>query len=209
LPKFTHNNLNEKDRVENEAFNKSWISEKQVIDYDLVNLSELRVSEHDKRDSSPFHVVWLKNIDRLMGILSKSDCYEDFTFVDVGCGSGISTLYTADNYPFKRFIGFDFDSELIKSAKINSDLFEIDKTLLTFTQGNARDYILPHERCVVFMFNPFGLETLKVFIENNLSLLKETSSIVAYANDLFIDYLDSLNVDIKRDDKFNLSLIRF
>ena len=209
MSKFVHNNLEEQDGVKNEDFNRKWILEKGVMNHQVIDVSNLCVSEQDKYDANPFHVVWFKNIDRLMNMLSENIRLKDITFVDVGCGSGISTLYVADNYNFKKYIGFDFDPELIKSAELNRNLFKMGNKSLTFVQENARSYALPNEKCLLFMFNPFGLETMKIFIENNLDLLRETASIIAYANDLCIDYLDSLNTDVKRNEKFNLSLIRF
>ena len=59
------------------------------------------------------------------------------------------------------------------------------------------------------MFNPVGLGTMeKKFIGLNLNSLKETASVVAYANDLHIQYFDTLYAYIKRDVTYNLSVIR-
>jgi len=209
MSKIFHNNLEDQDRVENEEFNRKWISEKGVMNYQKIDVSNLYVPEKDKCDSTSFQVVWFKNIDRLMNMLSENLRLKDVTFVDVGCGSGISTLYVADNYNLKKYIGFDFDPELIKKAELNRKLFNMENKSLTFVQENAKSYTLPNEKCLLFMFNPFGLETMKIFIENNLDLLTGTASIIAYANDLCIEYLYSLNTDVKRNEKFNLSLIRF
>lgn len=209
MSKFIHNNLGEQDRITNREFNKKWILGKNIAYHQMVDVSNLCVSEHEKHDANSFDIVWLKNIDRLISMLGKNLSLKDFTFIDVGCGSGVSTLYVADNYDFKQYIGFDFDSELINKAKLNQNSFNTENKLLAFEQKNARNYTLPNEKCLLFMFNPFGLETMKIFIENNLNSLTKTESFIIYANDLHIDYLDSLNTDIKRDKKFNLSVIKF
>ena len=162
MSRFFHNNLEEQDRVENEDFNRRWISERSIMNHQVIDVSNLCVSEQDKCDASPFHVVWLKNIDRLMNMLSNNIRSKDITFVDVGCGSGISTLYAADNYLFKEYIGFDFDPELIKSAELNRNLFKTGNKSLAFLQENARSYALPNEKCLLFMFNPFGFSNFRL-----------------------------------------------
>jgi predicted RNA methylase len=206
---FLHNRPEEVVRFENEEFNKTWISKKGLKFQKTIDVSDLSVPEHDKCDASPFQVVWLKNIDRLMSLVNNDFQLENITLIDVGCGTGISTLYIADNYNFKKYIGFDFDVELIKKAELNRKLISLKNKRLEFIQKDARNYTIPNEKCILFMFNPFGLETMKIFIEKNLDLITKSHSIIAYANDVCIDYLDSLNTNIKRIKKFNLSLVTF
>lgn len=216
MSKFLHNNLGEVERLENEKFNKTWIYKKGLKFYQTIDVSNLSVSDHEKYDASAFQVVWLKNIDRLMDLIKKPQFgtlpnihFKDIFLIDVGCGTGISTLYFADNYKFKKYIGFDFDSELIKKAELNCSLFKMKNEVITFFQKDARNYTIPNERCILFMFNPFGLETMQIFIENNINILRNTQSFIAYANDINVDYLDSLKTNIKRIDKYNLSLVAF
>lgn len=44
------------------------------------------------------------------------------------------------------------------------------------------------------MFNPFGVKTLKNFIDNNEQNLKNNKSIILYANDLWINEIKKSNL---------------
>ena len=61
---------------------------------------------------------------------------------------------------------------------------------------------------LLFMFNPFGIDTMQNFINNNLDVFKENKSIILYANDLHINEIKGYE-KINRDDDFNLSALIF
>lgn len=120
-----HNNHMPLDiRKENDEYNVSWITSEGMIGDNIITCENLDVDESLKLDASPFMVVWLKNIDRLCDQLPKDFDYGSYTFVDVGCGSGISTIYFYRKCAFKRFMGFDFSSELISLANKIMKIFE-------------------------------------------------------------------------------------
>ncbi|HEX3865751.1 MAG TPA: class I SAM-dependent methyltransferase, partial [Gemmatimonadaceae bacterium] len=49
--------------------------------------------------------------------------FDDFTFVDFGCGKGRAMLLASD-YPFREVIGVDFSEELIAVAQRNCATYE-------------------------------------------------------------------------------------
>ena len=208
-----HNNaINEVIRSENDEFNDTWINAYDFVGGDVVPKSELDVDEAVKLDASPFMVVWLKNIERLCGMFEKSYDYREFVLCDVGCGSGISTLFFNHKYPFKRFYGFDFSEKLIGLAENNKVIasnndFDISK--VDFEVFDAKKVKLQNERNTIFMFNPFGWETISRFIENNVEIFKETKSVLLYANDICIEEILDYGAIVERDDFYNLSLISF
>ena len=208
-----HNNaINEVIRSENDEFNATWINAYDFVGGDVVPKSELDVDEAVKLDASPFMVVWLKNIERLCGMFEKSYDYREFVLCDVGCGSGISTLFFNHKYPFKRFYGFDFSEKLIGLAENNKVIasnndFDISK--VDFEVFDAKKVKLQNERNTIFMFNPFGWETISRFIENNVEIFKETKSVLLYANDICIEEILDYGAIVERDDFYNLSLISF
>jgi len=198
-------------RKENNDFNQIWISKNKFLDYSVIKVNDLDVSPKQKIDSVQFEVVWFKNIDRLMELLPSEFEYEKYCLVDVGCGSGISTFYFASKYRFKNFYGFDFSSSLIESALKNKSKFfgnNQNKLDMKFEVNNAREFKLI-ESSILFMFNPFGIETMEKMILNNLNHMKRTRSIILYANDLYLDLLLKYGNLIKRNDLFNLSCIQF
>ena len=208
-----HNNaINEVIRSENDEFNTTWINAYDFVGGDVVPTSELDVDEAVKLDASPFMVVWLKNIERLCGMFEKSYDYREFVLCDVGCGSGISTLFFNHKYPFKRFCGFDFSEKLIGLAENNKVIasnndFDISK--VDFEVFDAKKVKLQNERNAIFMFNPFGWETMSRFIENNVEIFKEAKSVLLYANDICIEEILDYGAIVERDDFYNLSLISF
>ena len=199
-------------RIENDAYNKVWITNEGLIGSSIVSVDELDVAGSDKADAAPFMVCWLRNIDRLCALLPKEFSYNDYALIDVGCGSGISTLYFLKSYSFKSIEGFDFSSYLIELAQNNKQItlnnnFPVKK--LTFKQKDARDYRLAEMPTILFMFNPFGWDTMQIFIKNNLEVLRKTKSYLLYANDLHINELGAYGTILQRDDFYNLSVIYF
>lgn len=208
-----HNDrISEDVREANISFNRAWILERGLIGAELIGTDDLDVDEARKRDASPFMVVWLRNIERLCNLLDDDFDYRSHSLIDVGCGSGISTLYFYQKYDFQSFDGFDFSKRLIALANINKALtaaYRKKTTPVSFQLADAKEFRLPHRPHVIFMFNPFGWETMKAFVENNIHSMRETKSIILYANDLHLDGLRSYGTIVRRDDFYNLSAIKF
>lgn len=171
----------------NERYNNKWIKKHNLINpsKDLAALSQegLNVT-----DSMHHETGWLKNIDRLIDLLPLAFNPSNYHFVDVGCGSGISTLYFADTYEFKSFTGFDFSPDLVETAKHNLNTYNqvnLEKKQIDFSIADARNWKSANHRLFLYMFNPFRYSTAKLFIENNLAALKGNSSILALAWDIW------------------------
>ena len=161
-------------RLENEEYNRRWIVQNEMIGESIVSLEELDVDEEKKLDSSPFMVVWLRNIDRLFNLCNDIDLGQ-YDLIDVGCGSGISTAYIYGNYSLKSVMGFDFSPSLIDLAHQNKkrtyswkdSLGTLTEPVLSFEVADATTFRVPNQNVLLFLFNPFGWATLESFIENN------------------------------------------
>jgi len=163
-------------------------------------------------DENAFMVVWLQNIDRLCEMLCNNYAFDEFTLLDVGCGVGISTLYFNQKYSFKNFLGFDYDQSLVKVARQNRLIANkncFDTSNLDFEIADAKEINLVDKRYAIFMFNPFGWKTMNIFINNNLKILRQTKSILLYANDICNQELIKYGTIIERNEFYNLSLIAF
>ena len=214
VPKFIkHNRKIHKDiRKENDDFNTQWIANNKLIEEDIVLVDELDVSSEVKLDANPFMVVWLKNVERLYEMFcSEFDC-QSFVLLDVGCGSGISTIFFHQKYDFDRCDGFDFSSSLIGLANKNIKIINrngFDTSSISFEIADAKQIKLQDKRYALFMFNPFGWETMSEFLSNNIEVLRKNNSVILYANDICVGNLLEFGRMVKRDNFFNLLVIAF
>ena len=89
-----------------------------------------------------------------------------FAFVDFGCGKGRAMLRAA-KYGFKRIVGLDFSPELIAIGQKNLEIYKSKSGdgRLTMHEGDAAQFEIPDESCVLYFFNPFGIEVASIVFE--------------------------------------------
>jgi predicted RNA methylase len=87
--------------------------------------------------------------------------------LDIGCGTG-KILCSAISIGIKKVSGIDLDEMGLKLAKLNCA-----KTKSRYNGGeyeiintDAAHYLIPESVSVIFMYNPFGAETMRLVIEN-------------------------------------------
>tara|TARA_B110000238_G_C15871386_1_gene329410 strand:- start:57 stop:443 length:387 start_codon:yes stop_codon:yes gene_type:complete len=128
MVKYKHNNITSNSiRQEEDNFNEGFINSLQ-LNFDI-NQFEGKQNKDIGNDSTPYMTVWLKNIDRLMGLISSDIKLENYHLCDVGCGLGISTIYFQKKYNMKSYSGFDFNQDLIDVAKLISKDLELDENI--------------------------------------------------------------------------------
>jgi hypothetical protein len=94
--------------------------------------------------------------------------FQDFTFIDLGCGKG-RVLLMASDYPFKGIIGVEFMPELVIAAQKNIASYSSDEQQCRQIEAvcmDARDFQFPAEPLVVYLFNPFSEATFAQVLEN-------------------------------------------
>jgi SAM-dependent methyltransferase len=199
----------------NSQYNSNWIHCNHLSE-SVKSIEELSSEGLDVSDAHPHEVGWLKNIDRLIDMLPLSFDPSDYDMIDVGCGSGISTLYFVDNYPFNSFAGIDLSPSLIDIASDNLRLFNSRKNAsheIIFKVSDARKFILDDSKrnIFVYMFNPFGFDTAKLFLGNNLKILKRRNAILALSWDTWIWQLlaEKCHKAVIRNNFYKLSLVAF
>jgi SAM-dependent methyltransferase len=109
------------------------------------------------------------------GLQSLQIRYQDFAFVDVGCGKG-RVLLVASEFPFKKIIGLEFAPQLAESAKQNVKTFRsgnrkcFDVEAVT---ADATEYEWAPEPQVLYFYSPFARPVLEKVVRNiELSLEK-------------------------------------
>lgn len=199
----------------NSQYNTSWINSNGLIQ-SAKSIDELTLEGINVSDSHPHEVGWLRNIDRLIDMLPLSFNPSAYDLLDMGCGSGISTLYFLENYPFRSFSGIDFSPELISTAACNLQRFNAIHRAsynIDFLVCDAREYLIDYssQGIFVYMFNPFGFETASVFIAKNLERLRLRSGIIALSWDTWIWQLLAMkwHKAVFRNSLYKLSLVVF
>jgi SAM-dependent methyltransferase len=210
---LTHNKFLSNDiRKENEEFNKEWISKKTLKGDASLTLDDLNIPSEKQKNSNQFQVVWLQNVVRLFDMLPTEVDISKYSLYDIGCGSGISTLFFADKYDFSKYVGFDFSAELIELAKNNLKLSQNNITnchKINFEIGDVRSFKLPRTPLMLFLFNSVEGDLLTAFIERHLDDLKTTKSFLLYTNDMCIEDVKDYAKEVSRNPTFNLSVLSF
>jgi SAM-dependent methyltransferase len=91
-----------------------------------------------------------------------------YSFIDLGCGKG-RALLLASRFPFKEIIGVELSHELQQTCRLNISRFRSDwqqcTNIVSLCQ-NATEFTFPAQNSVLYLFNPFGAETLCSVVAN-------------------------------------------
>ena len=113
---------------------------------------------------------------------------ENFVLVDLGCGKG-RVLMVAAEFPFAQIVGVELATELAQIARENVRRYRASQKAcreIVIQQGDALAYEFPLQPLVVFLFNPFGSQTLKCVCRNLKASLRHVPrpAYVIYVNPL-------------------------
>ncbi len=190
-------------------FNNKFIRKKSLIGFNKIFVKDLDISDEQKLTSNRFEVVDLRFIDFICEFLnSKDQLY--FKFVDVGCGSGISTIYASEKLNFRDYEGIDLSKKLIDIANINKQRI-LQSNKVEFNLFDAGKMKVENIRNFIFMYNPFDEVILKQFINNNYESLSKNKSIIYFVNSGDINIFREFDVKVihKRKFSFRISIIYF
>lgn len=123
-------------------------------------------------------VQWL--VDGLGEDLSR------FTFIDFGSGRGRVLLAAAER-PFRAVRGIEFSGQLHQEARRNIANYPADRLICTDVQPVCEDalkYPLPEGDCVLYFYNPFGVELMDKVVRRAVDTAHKRRSriIVIYYN---------------------------
>jgi len=155
----------------------------------IIQLDLLTVTGGNIEHGRYHQAIWVKWFRRAMEHI-RAD-FENFVFIDYGCGKGRALLLATD-HPFKKIIGIEFAREFCVLAEQNIEIFlkqtgRPNNTEIMWT--DAETYSLPDEDTVIFFYNPFAEEVMvKVLNKIEESLNKCPRKIfVIYAYPLLAD----------------------
>jgi SAM-dependent methyltransferase len=101
--------------------------------------------------------------------------FREFTFLDLGSGKGRALLLASD-YPFQRIIGVELLPELHAIALANVSNYRSERQQCRDFElhcADARDFELPKEALIVFLFEPFPEDILRDVIAGVEQSLRE------------------------------------
>ncbi len=198
------------ERVLNEARNSRWISKYAFVQTGFMPLGEGATTQGMPQDANPHQLVWLANLQYGVRKAAQFEGITSWNFLDLGCGTGVPSIYAHLRLGFKRSEGFDIDSRFIEWAKENARRAGVEKDVI-FETANASDFMLPDRKYFLFFFNSFGEVTLKAFLETNKDRLEKNRAIICLVNDWAAPLISSMeNTSLLfRNVKRNLSLFRF
>jgi SAM-dependent methyltransferase len=116
-------------------------------------------------------------------------------FVDYGCGKG-RVLILAAAYRFAGIIGVEISGVLAAAARVNVDraLRADARARIDIVNCDARDFALPHEASVLYLYNPFHGDILRAVFE------QVRRSLAAYPRRLYVIFNNPRHFEaIERD----------
>ena len=137
---------------------------------------------HENKESSYFSIL---KAFRQIPISSTK-----IRLLDIGCGSGKSMVIGMKSN-FLEVIGVDLDIESLEQGMSNCEQMKSHgyKTSFLFINNDATSYSIPEGINLIYLFNPFGIETLKQVVENIETFVKKQQHVVyvVYMNPKYID----------------------
>ncbi len=114
------------------------------------------------RDSAGHEATVYANLERIFDYL---DMGEEDVFVDIGCGKGRTVCFVALRN-VKKVIGIELERRYVETARRNVErLRPRPRMPVRIYHADAATFKI-REGTVFYMFNPFGLLTLKSVMEN-------------------------------------------
>jgi len=148
--------------TESEPFDLKYGTDTAVI----VPAGALDISNEQLTHCNRYEAVGTEHF--LSGLRALPIAYDEFTFIDIGCGKGRPLLLAA-LFPFKRIIGIDISTKLTAIARRNIDRFvEKDQKCLHISVilGDATAYELPQGNLVLYLNNPFDRKLMEQLLAN-------------------------------------------
>ena len=132
----------------------------------IVGAAALDVPDSALEHTNRYEAVAAQTFSSIMQELNIA--HEQFVFVDVGCGKGRALLLAAA-FPFKQVVGVDISAILTEVALRNVQTFKGGPMRCDQIEVVCKDasiYELPHEKLVVFFYNPFDEHIMRLVLSN-------------------------------------------
>lgn len=151
----------------------------------------------ERKPGAYFYVATTASViyDALRSLALQRDA---FAFVDMGSGKG-RALLVASEFPFAKIVGIELSPQLHHIAQANVARYRPASQQCTnfdLRCMDVVDYKYGSEPVVLFLFDPFGRETLQSVVDNLEASLREKprEAYVVYVYPRFEDVLENSDV---------------
>ena len=194
----------------NDSRNKFWVSRHGFEHTEYMPLGDSPKKDGWSPDSNPHQLVWLTNLNYAVKQTRRFVGLEQFSFLDLGCGTGVPSIYAHMVLGFRTAGGFDIDERFVKWANENAERVGL-RSKVSFQEADASEFVLLDDKYFLFFFNSFGEATLTSFLSKNRDSLERHNSVLCLVNDLAAAAVFALpNVSLLfRNPKRNLSVFQF
>jgi len=144
--------------------------------------------------------------------LKKMNISESDSIIDLGCGLG-SPMFYMMKFPFKKISGVEYSKELYEGCQRNLDKLNDQRLNVFFSDaGNFNSF---NEYNYIFMYNPFGITTMRKVIEKIAQSYIENPRVITliYKNPVFDNAIIDAGVfqkvsEYKTEDDFKLAVYK-
>ena len=158
-------------RVTGELFEDQWFDRtRRVRTSGNASLRASGIAAEEAGDSEWYMPARPRHIRAALRALPVEDL-SAFTYIDLGCGKGRS-LFVAAECGFRRIVGVELSPVLYVRARENIGRFRARRfragasAAIEAVHQNAREFAFPEGDLVIYMFNPFGADTMQRVLEN-------------------------------------------
>lgn len=168
--------------------------------------SELDHTRGRHGDGASYGTVPIHQTEKMFRALAAAAArpLSEFTFVDLGCGKGLP-LMLAVLHGFEHAIGVELDSRLAEVARENAHAFArtpgVPRDAIEVFDQDAAEFEFPHRPTALFMYNPFGAETMNAVLENVVA------SVTRHPRPFFVAYYNTVHREVF-DAREQLRLVR-
>jgi predicted RNA methylase len=160
----------------------------------VADFPEVERPENPVHDDAVFYArVSTRIFGRLLEDLGVAP--EKFAFVDLGCGKG-APLVLAAEHGFATVVGVELNGRLASVAQSNAATYARRHEAavpIQVVQGDVVNFEWPASSTVVFLFNPFGAETLRAVLGNLEASLR------AHPRDVRVAYVSPVHAQVLED----------
>jgi hypothetical protein len=129
-------------------------------------------------------------------VLNKGYAYK--SFIDLGSAKGKICFEVESNYNFDSISGVEYDNDLFWISIKNLNNYISNKII--FINEDVKNYKIPSNSSIIFLFNSFNAEILRKFISGNIISLRRHNCILLYRHDSYAYVLEEFDAHLLQKD---------